>query len=143
MRFIVIHVATNQHRKPYVETMKRIIPELEVFDAVNGNTFTREEIEMFRRDGVLRSTDDFYRDCKYVLNRKITLGELGCYLSHVEVISSISAQSDEDGAVVLEDDVLLHPEFKQRILHYLHSGPKDIEFAKFSVFPNQSKDISV
>ena len=57
-------------------------------------------------------------------------GELGCYLSHVEVMRSFLA-SDAEFALVLEDDVLLQDDLPA-VLHGLMQHPSRWDVAKLS-----------
>lgn len=137
MRYFVIHVSENTLRQGYVQDMRAAVPELEVCDAVHGSKLTRADIERLRAEGTLQRTDNFYKDVLYVKNRDLSLGELGCYLSHVNVLTEIAQGKDPEGGIVLEDDVILHPDFKKRMRVYLQAAPADREFVKFTVFPNQ------
>ncbi len=59
-----------------------------------------------------------------------SLGELGCYLSHIEVMRALLA-SRYEYALVLEDDVLLHATLPQ-VLRGLVASPARWDVAKLS-----------
>lgn len=61
---------------------------------------------------------------------KPSLGELGCYLSHIEVMRALLA-SPHEFALVLEDDVLLHPGLPA-VLEGLVANPSRWDVVKLS-----------
>lgn len=69
-------------------------------DAVNGRDLPEDTLTKIQSDQ--RSFQDY--------NRNLGPGEIGCTLSHQEIYRQIVARN-LDGAIVLEDDVLLKPCF--------------------------------
>lgn len=80
--------------------------------------FPHLEMEFF--DGVRISSRDQYprgydaRARWRIYGNDLTLGEVGCYLSH-QTLWKQCAESDDAAWLILEDDILLHDEFEDRV----------------------------
>lgn len=81
------------------------------FDAVDGRKLTDESL---RQLGI--SVMPGYRDPYH--KRPMTMGEIGCFLSHYGVWKDMLAKNYSH-AIVLEDDVRFEPNFETRLKYYL------------------------
>lgn len=93
-------------------------------EAVNGLSFTKEYIQRLIQDGILLPDGED----KHVIGRNLSVGNVGCVLSHICVALKILDQ-EEKYAVVLEDDIELLPEFVEKIVSLLSDcEEQNIEF---------------
>ena len=115
----VINLARSAHRRafilPYLESLG-IKPQ--IFPAVDGSQLDREALV---REG---RYDDAYAHERF--SRSLTMGEIACTLSHVELCRKIIA----DGlpvAVVLEDDITFIDGVADVVRKALANAPPDWE----------------
>ena len=84
--------------------------EFEFIDGVYGKDLTKNELE---------ALVDFNSAKKYY-KRNISLGEIGCSLSHLKTYQKI-VDDNLDGAFVFEDDILISSDIKN-IINAIHSN---------------------
>lgn len=116
--FPPVYTIVMPDRKDYVNSIFQThnIPH-NTFDAINGKKFTYPKLF---QDGIISSPQ---------LN--LTLGEIGCYLSHTAMISKLQEGLD-DKIIVFEDDIripnyLTDKSIKEYILEALEKVPKDAD----------------
>lgn len=134
MKIYVINLASAIERYRRIDRQLRELGlTYERFEAVNGLTLNESEMAQFCSMDAIRSNPTW-----------LTKGAIGCALSHWRVYQKIVAD-DTDLTLVLEDDVILPPDFPQ-ILHALESQIGDEEvislyFQSFKeiVFSGQTK----
>lgn len=102
----IINLPIDTRKRDSMEAQIRPIDSIDaVFvNAVYGKELDNDFIELHV------DKDSFFKRNK----RNISLGEIGCAMSHKLVYNTI-AQSDEKVALVLEDDVILKAEFMPKI----------------------------
>jgi GR25 family glycosyltransferase involved in LPS biosynthesis len=71
-----------------------------VIDAVNGSLFTKDLVDTLVENKFLEPP---FLD-KYIKGRKISVGQVGCFMSHQKALSLVLHQ-EESYAVILEDDI--------------------------------------
>lgn len=99
MRSIVINLAERTDRlNLFKKNNNGKAPQFSLFQAVNGKELTYKKL---LEEGF--DTDKNWRDP--LLNRTLTWGEIGCFLSHFKVWEMIAA--GDEPVLVLEDDVIL------------------------------------
>ena len=87
----------------------------ERISAVDGNKLSRQQKDQY--DEALA-----YKN----FGRSLSLGEIGCYLSHVNAVD-LFLQTDLEYCLVLEDDIKLHSEFNSvlpELIKFLNSNRK-------------------
>ena len=100
MKSIVINLAERADRlKLFKENNKDKADDIRVFSAVDGKEVTMEKLWEKGFD-----TDKNWRDPE--LDRVLTWGEIGCFLSHFTVWEMIAA--GDEAVLVMEDDVILY-----------------------------------
>ena len=100
MKSIVINLAERADRlKLFKENNKDKADDIRVFSAVDGKEVTMEKLWEKGFD-----TDKNWRDPE--LDRVLTWGEIGCFLSHFTVWEMIAA--GDEAVLVMEDDVVLY-----------------------------------
>lgn len=81
--------------------------------SIMKNELAKCEMEFVRVRAVdSRNLDTSKFIIKNHYKREISLGEIGCYMSHVKVMKQF-LNSDNEFAVILEDDIKLQNDFKQ------------------------------
>ena len=95
--------------------------------AVNGYEMSESDIESVFDEKL----------CIDKLGRKLSRGEIGCYLSHFSVYQIFISDENAEWALILEDDVFLKEEFYD-FFKSINKMPKDIEYLNFANFPDSS-----
>jgi len=99
MKTIVINLPERSDRLSlFTKNNEDKAPEIRVFPAVNGREVTMEKLRAKGFD-----TDKDWRDPE--LDRVLTWGEIGCFLSHFSMWEMVAA--GEDPVLIMEDDVML------------------------------------
>lgn len=126
----IISLKDSSRRKEISERLNSLGLEFEFFDAVYGKELTEEQ---------LKQVDfDFYPQ-KYAARKPLTLGEIGCALSHIKMYEYIVSNNIQE-AIILEDDAIVSLYFKQILEDVLKKVPsrREIIFfdhGKAKVFP--------
>lgn len=70
-------------------------------------------------------------------------GEIGCAMSHIAMWNKV-ASSNHRGMLVLEDDAVLFPDFKEHVVKLLKNLPKDadIVFLGFQIFGSRDSYVT-
>lgn len=98
--FIISLDDAEQRRQPLLDQLAEQGLEWQVFPAVDARTGVPEEYEP------LIDRENSYKR----MRREMSNGEYGCALSHRSIYQKIVAEH-LPGAVILEDDAILHPHF--------------------------------
>lgn len=102
----------------------------EFVDATYGKELSEEQ---------LKEIDfDFYPN-KYAARRPLTLGEIGCAMSHIQLYEHI-VHNNIEKAIILEDDAIVSLYFKEILSDALNKLPKRAEIlfldhGKAKIFP--------
>jgi len=110
-----INLDTNKDRRTHVETQAREQNlSLIRFPAIHGK---HVDVDQLQKTGLLAR------------KHSLLAGQLGCALSHYQLLEKIYAQGDAL-SIVLEDDIILPPHVMSSIYEMIHSLPKkwDIVF---------------
>lgn len=102
---IIISLSDAERRRtPLIATLDRLQIGYEIFRAIDGRNGLSQQYESrVNREGSISS-----------LGRELSDAEYACALSHCSVYERIVKQ-DLSGAIVLEDDAIIGPEFKDLI----------------------------
>ena len=132
MESIVINLSERTDRlELFKQNNKDKAGTIRVFSAVNG-----KEVTMLKLWEKGFDTDKNWRDPE--LDRTLTWGEIGCFLSHFTVWEMIAAGNDP--VLVMEDDVVLHKDLSE-IETYL--GDRELLYlTHVEMKPNGVKPIS-
>ncbi|WP_407494293.1 glycosyltransferase family 25 protein [Pseudooceanicola sp. MF1-13] len=97
----IIHMATSEARKPLVDALCQALPNPQILDAVVGRDLDAGELaELY--------SGSLYQP-KYPFD--LSLGEIGCFLSHRKAWQRIVDSGDKAGLIV-EDDIVLGDGFQ-------------------------------
>jgi len=99
-----------------------IIPDF-IF-SVDGSKL---DLDQLKKDGILSNTST------------LTKGEIGCYMSHVELLKKAVMQKDKY-VLILEDDAKIEPYTFDKINDVLKEAPKDAELIFIGYNYNESYD---
>ena len=112
---IISMVKDEKRRKRITQECKALGLNYKLFDAIDGSTLTQTEIDKVYTE----------KDAISAIGRGLSLGEIGCALSHLSVYKKMLSENIKT-MIILEDDARLSPEFKEalQIIYYL---PKDWE----------------
>ncbi|XP_043527346.1 glycosyltransferase 25 family member isoform X1 [Frieseomelitta varia] len=95
--------------------MHKIFKELEIraetIDAVDGSTLSLEDLKTLEIEIMPEYIDPYH-------NRPMTMGEIGCFLSHYIVWNKV-VKNGFKNIIVLEDDVRFEPFFNQKVNYIL------------------------
>ena len=133
MKKYVISLENRPDRKQHFESKNQHLEDWEYFKAINGHNVTHEDM---KRNG-FRINHKWRDGFKH---RRITKGEVGCFLSHWQLWGKIS-RSEEIG-IVLEDDCILADNWDEnRYLELMEQYEIDLLYLGYNEnVPNQVRD---
>jgi GR25 family glycosyltransferase involved in LPS biosynthesis len=115
MTAIVINLDHRQDRlQAFRKNNDQKIQDARRFSAVNGAELNYEKLKELDFD-----TDKNWRDP--ILNRNLTWGEIGCFISHYRIWETVANETSP--VLILEDDVILH-ESSEKLLAKI--GDRDL-----------------
>ncbi|QLB41059.1 glycosyltransferase family 25 protein [Mannheimia pernigra] len=126
----IISLKDSTRRKEISARLNSLELDFQFVDAVYGKELTQEQ---------LKQIDFEYYPQKYAAKKPLTLGEIGCALSHIKMYEYIVANNIPE-AIILEDDAIVSLYFKQILKDVLRKVParREIIFfdhGKAKVFP--------
>jgi len=83
-------------------------------------------------------------DLKYITKRSktnLSKGSIGCAISHIKIWESISTQDSNNIFLILEDDVILLPNFVTKFKILLSELPVNFDLIYIGGFNNRGRDI--
>lgn len=117
----VISLKHSQRREVIKTRLDGLGLNFEFFDAVYGKDLTEEEIA--------KIDFNFYPK-KYNARKALTLGEIGCAMSHILLYEYMVKHKIEQ-AIILEDDAIVSLYFKQILIDVLNKVPSRREIIFF------------
>jgi GR25 family glycosyltransferase involved in LPS biosynthesis len=131
--FSVIHLKRSKERSKNVSIMKKQLPELYIFEAMDGKTLSEKQKKNYQKQGVF--PEDITYD--YICNRPFTNQHLAIWLSHVKLWEHLLKQENpKPYHIIFEDDAILQPTFNGLLVKYTPRLRK-MDFAHLYVFPIQ------
>lgn len=126
----IISLKDSTRRKEISARLNSLELDFQFVDAVYGKALTQEQ---------LKQIDFEFYPQKYAAKKPLTLGEIGCALSHIKMYEHIVANNIPE-AIILEDDAIVSLYFKQILKDVLRKVParREIIFfdhGKAKVFP--------
>lgn len=97
----IISLPNSPRRKDIAHRLNWLGIPFQFFDATDGRTLSETE---------LSQVDYHFFPNRFSVERKLTLGEIGCAISHIRVYQHIK-QNNIPEAIILEDDAMLHHHF--------------------------------
>lgn len=94
------------------------------FTPLRVDAVSEDEVRSRIRKGVVQVPDSLKFGTKSILGKQYSFRELACVLSHFKAIE-LAYQNGDDFALVLEDDVILVPDFFSELQKTLGGGPDD------------------
>jgi glycosyl transferase, family 25 len=116
IKYYVIHMKNNNSRYKNIKAQEQIGDiNIEIFDAVDGSKVNVDELG---DDISVKKPWDTHRyniEKDENNKKKIMNGEIGCYLSHLNLLKKI-ADSDNNGwTIIFEDDFVIDNNFKDEL----------------------------
>ncbi len=103
-----------ERRARMIESFRILGLEVENFTAIDGGELTDEKLKKIGIEFLDGYADPY-------LNRPMTLGEIGCFLSHFYIWEKMVAEKLEE-VLILEDDIRFEPYFKERAVNVLNEA---------------------
>ena len=114
MKSFVINLKRDtKKRESFLKSNSKYLPGLEIREAVDGRTINHLQLLKKGLD-----TNKHWRDP--LLERTLTHGEVGCFLSHLELWDECSR--GEEHYLILEDDVVLESELPDDLVESTGNG---------------------
>jgi GR25 family glycosyltransferase involved in LPS biosynthesis len=117
-KIYVINMDKDKDRlKSITSTLKSNNFNFERIKAINGRELSDEEVK---------------KNTTWMCSKFCTPGQIGCFMSHLKTWKKI-ANSKDNGAIIMEDDVILLESFRKKIhehIKYYNSNP-DIDILLF------------
>jgi len=108
----IINLDKDINKRKYMLSLcKKLSLDCHIFNAINGYLLKEEEIK--KKYSENKAISEF--------GKPLTLGEIGCFLSHLSIYKKMIEENIEE-AIVLEDDVSLTNNFK-KIINYIYVSP--------------------
>lgn len=98
--FVISLTRSVERRASIIKQMKNLGLEFEFFDAVDGKSITDEQLKKVNLE-----------IAKEFCGHELSLGEVGCALSHILIYEKIISNNIQK-CIVLEDDIHIHSSFK-------------------------------
>ena len=115
----VISLKNSPRRELIAKRLNGLGLQFEFFDAVYGKTLSEEELA--------KVNYQYYQDFD---NKRLTLGEIGCALSHIRVYEHIKTKHIPE-AIILEDDAIVSTHFKAILQAAIEKLPSRYEILFF------------
>ena len=118
----------HPERKKQFLHLKKKLPQLKAFPAIMGNALSKKDIQSLLKKKILdRGSISFSR-----------IGEIGCYLSHLQILKNF-VLSQKKYFLVFEDDMHLEKTFKIDLKEALQECPEDWDFLYLYTWAIQKK----
>ncbi|WP_394690975.1 glycosyltransferase family 25 protein [Hoeflea sp.] len=125
----IIHLARATGRRSHVDRLLEVCPvPAKVLDAVDGRALSQAEIDsVYTRDSLHAPHYPF----------EMTVGEVGCFLSHRKAWQAI-VDSGKDAGLVIEDDVEIDPKAFPPALALARQHVAELGYIQFQTRPVRS-----
>jgi GR25 family glycosyltransferase involved in LPS biosynthesis len=126
--YYVIHMNNNDSRyKNIKDQEKKANINIKIFSAVDGSKVNINNLE---NDLSIKLPWDTYRynnEKDKNIKKKIMNGEIGCYLSHFNLLNKIANSSYDGWTIIFEDDFKLKNNFKNELNKILKNINNNID----------------
>ncbi|MEE6074840.1 glycosyltransferase family 25 protein [Avibacterium paragallinarum] len=125
----IISLKNSPRRDAIASRLSSLGLKFEFFDAVYGKDLSQEELDKV----------DFKFSLRYGFKKPMTLGEIGCAMSHIKLYEYLVANNIEQ-AIILEDDAIVSLDFEDIVKEALRKVPNRMEIlfldhGKGKIFP--------
>lgn len=126
----IISLKNSPRREFISKRLSDLGLDFQFVDAVYGKELSKEQLD----------TIDFeFYPQKYAARKPLTLGEIGCAMSHINLYQYL-VDNNIENAIILEDDAIVSLYFKEIVLDALKKLPKRAEIlffdhGKAKIFP--------
>ncbi|WP_041639529.1 glycosyltransferase family 25 protein [[Mannheimia] succiniciproducens] len=120
-KIFIISLKNSPRRDVIAQRFNALGIKFEFFDAIYGKDLSQEELSKIDREFAVK---------RFSTKKPLTLGEIGCALSHIAVYEHILKNNIEQ-AIIFEDDAIIHHEFKKIVEETLSKVPSRREIIFF------------
>ncbi len=95
--------------------------QINLFEAVNGSIL---DIKKLQDDGIIINPWNTYRYNNAKTEegkKKVINGEIGCYMSHMNLLKKIASSEYDGWTIIFEDDLVLNNNFKNELKNILEN----------------------
>uniref|UniRef100_A0A6B2EBA8 Putative glycosyltransferase 25 family member n=1 Tax=Phlebotomus kandelakii TaxID=1109342 RepID=A0A6B2EBA8_9DIPT len=122
-RIFMVNLKRRPERRRKMEGSFRLLGlDVEYFEAVDGKKIDEEFLSRWKIDFLPEYADPYHK-------RPMTMGEVGCFLSHLTIWRRIVEERLKE-VLILEDDIRFEPFFRERFISLLnearHQGSWDL-----------------
>ncbi len=121
-KFEVVHMSGNDQRLENIQNQENIAQiQINLFEAVNGSILN---IEKLQNDGIVKQpwNTNRYNNAKTIEGKKKVInGEIGCYMSHMNLLKKIASSEYDGWTIIFEDDLVLNNNFKNELKNILEN----------------------
>ncbi|XP_058805518.1 glycosyltransferase 25 family member [Phymastichus coffea] len=114
--YMINLVRRPERRRRMLTCFNELGISVEIVDAVDGRTLNESLLNAWNIKMMPSYEDPYHK-------RPMTMGEVGCFLSHYIVWNRI-VEDEHSNALVLEDDVRFEPYFRQKVQYILQELEK-------------------
>jgi GR25 family glycosyltransferase involved in LPS biosynthesis len=112
--------------------------ELNRFEGINGKTL--DNLELYVDPRALSQLKESEKNGYRLKHYEITLGAVGCYLSHLNLYKELLEDNNNDYYLIFEDDAYFSDYILYDILDYFKKAPIDWDLLIFGAMFEKSKD---
>jgi glycosyl transferase family 25 len=101
--------------------------QINLFEAVNGSIL---DIKKLQDDGIIINPWNTYRYNNAKTEegkKKVINGEIGCYMSHMNLLKKIASSEYDGWTIIFEDDLVLDDIFKNELKNILENTNNEDE----------------
>ncbi len=117
---VIISLKNSPRRSVIAQRLTSLGFNFEFFDGVEGKALTQQEL----------SKVDFQFNPTHLRQPELTLGEVGCALSHIKVYEYM-VENNIPQLLILEDDAIVHLDFKKMLRQTLKKLKNNFEIIFF------------
>lgn len=125
-KFEVVHMSGKEDRLKNIKSQEEKAQiKIDLFEAVNGSQL---DILKLQEDGLVKkpwSTHRYNSANTDEGKQKVINGEIGCYMSHMNLLKKISESEYDGWTIVFEDDLVLDLNFKEELNKILENLKED------------------
>lgn len=128
IHIFIIHYKKLTERKKYLdhELKSYGFHNIHWFDHIDRNNLSKEQLSLYKYDPEMYlSKNAIWKEYKSI-PRPLTLGEIACCLSHIEIYDYI-CKNNIPYALIFEDDVILYDNFYNKLVKVFSELPENFD----------------
>lgn len=127
-KFEVVHMTGNEDRLKNIRVQEEVAGiDIQLFEAVNGSKLNIDDLKKQGKVIYNWNTHRYNTAPNPEAKQKILNGEIGCYMSHMNLLKKIYESEYDGWTIIFEDDLLLDKNFKEELNKILQNLNEDID----------------